>query len=351
MTLLARNKGRLTRMLLWAVAVLLLLVGLSSVSLADTWAALRGLTLAQVAILAALNLLILGLLNARWWILLRGHGQALPFLPLLGYRLATFGVSYFTPGPHVGGEPLQVYLVEKEQGVPRTTAVAAMTLDKTLEFAVNFLFLLAGVALILQQRLLGGAAGAGLLLALLILLMLPLAYLGAIATGRAPLAGGLARINGLRLWQRRKEWHGRSRAAADVLGDSEAAMRRSMRHSPLSLILAFVVTLLGWLLMIAEFWLMAAYLGAPLAPLQLVLALTAARLAILLFLPGGLGVLEASQIAAFSLAGLNPALGISVGLLIRARDVALGTAGLWWGSRKLAGIKGRKLEAPANTPL
>ena len=159
------------------------------------------------------------------------------------------------------------------------------------------------------------------------------------------------RINDLRFLQGREGWHARSRAAAAVLGDSEALMRRTMRHTPLSLVLAFVVTLLGWLLMIAEFWLMAAYLGAPLTPLQLILALTAARLAILLFLPGGLGALEASQIAAFSLAGLNPALGISVGLLIRARDVALGAAGLWWGSRKLASLKGRSLEAPVNTPL
>ena len=64
--------------------------------------------------------------------------------------------------------------------------------------------------------------------------------------------------------------------------------------------------------------------------------LTAARVAILLLLPGALGILEASQILAFSALGLNPVIGISVSLLIRARDVLLGTVGIWWGSRLLS---------------
>jgi hypothetical protein len=39
---------------------------------------------------------------------------------------------------------------------------------------------------------------------------------------------------------------------------------------------------------------------------------------------------------AFGAMGLDPAVGISAGLLIRARDTLLGAAGLWWGSRRLA---------------
>ena len=342
----APHRKQLVRLLLWLAALLLLLLVLRSVPLADTWAALRGLTVRQILTLAAVNLLILGLLNARWWLLLRGQGHPVPFLPLFGYRLATFGVSYFTPGPHFGGEPLQVYLVEKEQQVPRATAVAAMTLDKSLELLVNFLFLLAGVTLIVQQRLLSGTSGMAVLILVGILLLLPAAYLGAVSLGRSPLSGAAQRLSTWSVWQRRPGWHGRLSAAAEVLEGSEIAMARFMRGSPWALLLAFVVSLLSWLLMIGEFWLMTTFLGAPLTAVQLVTALTAARLAILLFLPGGLGVLEASQVVAFTLVGLNPAIGISVGLLIRARDVLLGALGLWWGGRKLAQI--RADPAPAN---
>ena len=80
---------------------------------------------------------------------------------------------------------------------------------------------------------------------------------------------------------------------------------------------------------------MIAYLGVSLSLLQLITALTAARIAILLLLPAGIGALEASQALAFGAMGLNPALGISASLLIRGRDVILGTIGLWWGSRKV----------------
>jgi uncharacterized protein (TIRG00374 family) len=312
---------------------------LRTVPLADTWAALRGLTVSQILALVAVNLLILGLLNARWWLILRGQGYPVRFLPLFGYRLATFGVSYFTPGPHFGGEPLQVYLVEREQQVPRATAVAAMTLDKSLELLVNFLFLLAGVTIIVQQRLLAGTSGMTVLILVGILLLIPAGYLGAVSLGKLPLSAAARRVSAWPVWARRSGWHGRLFAAVEVLEGSETAMGRFMRGNPWRLLLAFIVSLLSWLLMIGEFWLMTSFLGAPLTAVQLVTALTAARLAILLFLPGGLGVLEASQVVAFTLVGLNPAIGISVGLLIRARDVLLGALGLWWGGRKLAQIK------------
>jgi uncharacterized membrane protein YbhN (UPF0104 family) len=52
------------------------------------------------------------------------------------------------------------------------------------------------------------------------------------------------------------------------------------------------------------------------------------RLAFLVPLPGGLGALEASQTFALAALGFQPALGIALSLLIRARDIILGAAGL-----------------------
>jgi uncharacterized membrane protein YbhN (UPF0104 family) len=178
--------------------------------------------------------------------------------------------------------------------------------------------------------LLSGLTGAGILVALVVLLLLPTLYLAAVGRGHTPLA----------TFTGRTRWHDRLQSGVATLRDSETAMARFLRHSPGMLLLAVGLALLTWGLMIGEFWLMVAYLGAPLTPIQLIVTLTAARLAILLFLPGGLGVLEASQVMAFGLMGLNPAVGVSAGLLIRARDVSLGAAGLWWGSRKLDQVRG-----------
>ena len=59
-----------------------------------------------------------------------------------------------------------------------------------------------------------------------------------------------------------------------------------------------------------------------------IISLTAARIAFLTPLPGGLGALEASQVFAMGALGFNPALGISISLWIRSRDVLLALLGL-----------------------
>jgi uncharacterized membrane protein YbhN (UPF0104 family) len=73
---------------------------------------------------------------------------------------------------------------------------------------------------------------------------------------------------------------------------------------------------------------MTAVLGLEMTLPQAVTAMVAARVAILLPLPAGLGALEASQALAMRGLGLSPAAGVSLSLLIRARDVLLGLLGL-----------------------
>ncbi len=320
----------------WLLAAGLLILVLRAVPLADTWSVLRQLKWQQILLLIAVNGLILILLNGRWWIILRGHGQHIPFLSLFGYRLATFGVSYFTPGPHFGGEPLQVYLVEKEQQTPRVTAIAAMSLDKSLELLVNFTFLLGGVIIIIQQRTLGDLVRSEAVFIAGLLLLLPVGYLLAIWTHHAPLSWLMALGMHLPFWQRKPRWFARFQHAQETIHSSEKETALFCRRAPLAVALALLVSIVAWMLMIGEFWLMISFLGISLSLVQLVTALTAARIAILLLLPGSIGALEASQAFAFGAMGLNPAIGIGASLLIRGRDIILGTIGLWWGSKKLA---------------
>ena len=80
--------------------------------------------------------------------------------------------------------------------------------------------------------------------------------------------------------------------------------------------------------MVFEYWLMTYFLGLRLSLMQAVSTLTAARLAFLTPLPGGLGALEASQVLALQTLGLESTYGISISLLIRLRDILFGLAGL-----------------------
>ncbi len=323
----------------WVLALLILAWVMQTVSVEDAVAAIQQLRWSQIMLLIMLNGLILIFLTGRWWIILRGHGQRIPFFSLFGYRMATFGVSYFTPGPHMGGEPLQVYFLEKEHGTPRPKALAALSLDKTLELLVNFAFLTVGIILIFRQRTLGDVVSIEAAGLAAVLLLIPLFYLLAIWAGKTPLTWLAATLLKLPLISSIPTWQTRLQRVVIAIQAGEQETTIFCRQAPRSLVLAFFMSIIGFLLMIGEFWLMVSFLGIPLTLLQLITALTAARIAILLLLPGAIGVLEASQALAFGTMGLNPAIGISASLLIRLRDVFVGIIGIWWGSKKMTGIK------------
>ena len=137
------------------------------------WEYLRRLQPGQLFLLLAVNVAVLATFSARWWLLLYAQGYALPYRNLIAYRLATFAVSYFTPGPHFGGEPLQVYLVSARHQVPVSVSIAAVVLDKVLEMLANFTFLTLGVIFVLRLQVLPGASDEQLLVASLLLLALP----------------------------------------------------------------------------------------------------------------------------------------------------------------------------------
>ena len=306
---------------IWIVALAVLWLVVREVPLREAVRMLAGLRGWQLGLLVLLNGLVLLALNGRWWLLLRGLGYELPFWLLLGHRLAAFGVSYFTPGPHFGGEPVQVLLVEQQHNVPRSAAVAAVSLDKTVELLLNFGFLAFGVLLVLQTGLFGAALDGGTAVWLLLLLLPPAVYLWLIWRGKRPVARLLRRLTFDRL--------------ATAVSHSEAQMNSLCRQNPGALLAAIGISGLSWALMITEFYLMVSFLGVSLTLVQLMALLTAARVAYLLPLPGGLGTLEASQVWALSLMGFNPAAGLGLSLLIRLRDVALGLLGLWWAGQRL----------------
>lgn len=322
---------------LWLAVAALLGWVLYIVAPGEVWAVLGKLGLWQILTLAVANGVVLLSMSGRWWLILRTQGYAVPYLPLVGYRLAGFGVSYFTPGPQFGGEPLQVYLIRRHHNVPGSTAIAAVTLDKLLELLVNFSFLVGGTVWILRRQLLPGSATPSILLFVLGLMAAPVLALGLLGTGRLPfsiLLGSMERFNAARPRLEAARWIRPFWRTAQAIRGSEQQVADLCRRQPLALLQALLVSLLTWGLLIAEYWLSLYFLGTTLTFDQTIVALTAARLAILLPLPGGLGALEASQVLAMGVLGLPPALGLSLSFLIRARDVLLGSIGLCWGGVK-----------------
>ena len=324
----------LSQRLPWLLVLVLFWWLLRTVTLTDLLPIFQRLTLRNVAILVVANLLVLIALCSRWWLLLNGAGYTIPFGRLLRYRVAAFAISYFTPGPHVGGEPLQVYLVSKRHGVPPAVAIATVTLDKMLDLGINFLVLGGGLAFLLQQPQLTTLLSPYTLYLALALSLLPIVLLLILFASRHALVHWVTQrqypsctaipfiVKQLNRW-------------LHLIEQSETEIRRLWDSNPRLFLMAGLLSILSWGALIGEFWYMTAALGLSLSFREAITLLLAMRVAILLPMPAGLGAVEAGLTLVTTALGLPPATGLGLSLLIRLRDVSLGISGLWLGGGAL----------------
>jgi uncharacterized membrane protein YbhN (UPF0104 family) len=241
-----------------------------------------------------------------------------PYLPLVGVRAAVFALSYFTLGPQVGGEPLQVLALRRRYGVGATRATAAVLMDKLLEFLANFLMLALGLTAVL--RAVGGFAGLRLntwAAAPIALTLVPPVHLLLLYNRRYPLT---ALLNALAFLPRQAKAIRFLRAAERLAGTF------CQRH-PRALLGALGASLLAAAGMLADYALMTTFLGIRLPFWHVVAGWTAGWLAFLVPLPGGLGALEASQVYALGQLGVPASAALGVALLMRGRDLLVGGAG------------------------
>jgi uncharacterized protein (TIRG00374 family) len=304
---------------IYIVLTLLLWWALREVPFVEIWEALKGLRLWQISTLLILNALVLIAMTARWWVILRAENPNIPFLQLVRYRLAVFGLSYFTPGPQVGGEPLQVIYLQKNHGVTFARATAAVIMDKLLEFLANFILLGVGFTAAMRVGLVArsGTQAIGSLIPLAAILLWPLVHLVLLYRGRYPVSSVLRAA--LSRFEKQK-W-------MRMIIVSERMAGSFTRHHLRALLAALGFSLFSWAGMAAEYFMMAGFLKAQLTAEQTLAALTAALFAFLMPLPGGLGALEASQVYVMTSFGHPAAIGIGISLLMRARDILNGGLG------------------------
>jgi uncharacterized protein (TIRG00374 family) len=301
------------------------------VPLIDIWNTLKKLQPLQIGIILIINGLVIGLMTARWWIIVRAENPSVPFLPLVGYRLSVFGLSYFTPGPQVGGEPLQVIYLQRNHGVSFARATSAVIMDKLLEFLVNFILIGVGAWAIVRVGLVSenGIRLNLSLIGLAILLMWPIVHITLLYRGIMPVSRILLRQPFIQ-----KDHQGiRLTIVAERM--ASAFCRKHFR----AMFLAIVVSLFSIVGIAIEYYLMVRFLGVQLNALQVFAALTTMQVAFLMPLPGGLGALEASQVFAFGAFGQPASAAISLTLLMRARDILNGSIGLILAGKRIGGNK------------
>lgn len=268
-----------------------------------------------------LNVLVIVLLTSRWVVLTRAMGLGVRFTQLLRIRQAGQLISFVTPGPQFGGEPLQVHWLWKRHAVPGHAAFLAVGLDRFYELWINFSVLLVAVVA------LAASAGTSMVdwrvIGLILLgLVLSLALFAWIML-RQPerIRGWIERLT--RSWQQ----HPRLGQLHTHWAQLHACLQTLVAEKRPALGLAVGLSLLGWAGMVAEFWLLLRLVEVEVGLTAFLVLFTAMRLAFLLPLPGGIGSVEAGLFWAFSALALPMPAAAGLIVLMRLRDVLVLLAG------------------------
>lgn len=317
-----RDLHKWLRVLTWTLALVLLLVVGNQLPFTDLPILLARPGTAGLSVWVVLNTLIVLILAWRWYLLARPLAPGTTWLSWLLVRQAGQVVSFVTPGPQFGGEPLQVFWLWKVYRMPGHAALLAVCLDRFYELWVNFAVLI--LALLLLVFVAAGVTDHWLPVLMTVLLFIILLSLAGWGLIRYPqLFGQLLDKLAVR-WQQVPKLAGLdgywSRLHADLLG--------LVRHHKPALAGALVASVLGWIGMGLEIWLLLRFFAVDPDIRNFLVLLVAIRLAFLLPLPGGIGTLEAAVFWACQMQGMPTDTAMGLIVMIRLRDAVVMGVGL-----------------------
>lgn len=312
---------------IWLLIAFLLYWAVRNVQWSAVFSILTRLRLYHVLILVAVNMLVLFTFVGRWWLLLYSQQYRVSPLLLLRYWLIGFAFSYLIPGPQMGGGIFQVYFLQHHHDISPGLATASVTTSKVLERLGNLLFLALGFYTFTHFRILSGSEEERLVWLVIGIALLPFGYLAAIWNGRQPLTALFHHLP--TKWQQPP----RFKKAAKFVATTESKIMQLCRQAPLVLVAGLGLTLLSWGFVLFETWLALTFLELHVHPLDVVAIVVAVQLAFLVPVPVGLGSVEAALVAIFQTLGFDASQAISLGLLVRVRDMAVAGLGLWLGGQ------------------
>ncbi len=254
------------------------------------------------------------LLNtASWKLVLGPAGDGISFRKLFLITVSGFVINSITPVVGLGGEPYKVQALSPALGAHR--AISAVVLYRMIHLLGHMLLLLAGIVgaaflLPLTPATAAALALAGTLIAAVIILTLRGTRHGVFDA----IAGVVRRYRVLSFIpvDRYRE---QLEAMDDVLTD---VYRNDRRRFRLSVLVEFVTRLL----MAVEVWIVLAALGVAASPAQAIFIYVAFSIAInlMFFIPMGAGTQEGGILLGMQSLSLDPALALSVGVLLRIRE-------------------------------
>jgi len=253
-----------------------------------------------------------------WKVVLGRAAQAIPFWRLLTIRTAGEVVNITTPTAFVGGEPLKVYLLNKNHQVPISEGGASVVIAKTTMTIAEVVYILSGIALGFWILGSGISAGQTITAALLSVGLLVCSIAGFVfIQQRGLFASILSLIRKLGLRIRSLE------AQEEHLRSIDRTILNFYSHHQRVFYTSIGVYFFGWLAESLEVFGIIYFLGGSVSFLT---AISIGAIAVFIkggsfFIPGSLGAQDAGNLLLLQAFGYSEVTGITFALLRRFREL------------------------------
>ncbi len=276
-----------------------------------SWA--EGFGITSLVLLVLYEIAAWMIMGERWRFFCRENGADIRLGTATGARLAGFSWSYITPGPHVGGEPVQLFYLTRK-GIPARKTLPALVRDRAYEFfsglfTASFLIFLPGGDS--KTGWISGVAAFSFLTAALMPAMSRKVF--------RYYAGFILRFSGSRPEGRHRVYR--------FLKDLFHPGQKSNRSPGVSSLLVFSV-LLAPLLTVGEMALFFNGSGVLLSWRAFLVLTAVSRISHYAPVPGAVGVYDLGMIAASGWLGLDPVVTAAYVLFTRFRDLVQVGSGL-----------------------
>ena len=307
------NRRKLFFLTAWLVGCSLVFFTIRELPLAGMLERLGEISPLRLVGLLAINSLILFLSVKRWQILAQVFDIQLSLAHLFKVRQAGNTISFVTPGPQFGGEPLQLYWLRQSHEIPMDISLAILGADRFMEIFINLFILLLSVIFIFYTDIEVNLSKTFLFIFLTVSILTML----------------------LVLFLRQPEWLENifkslfSRFTHTVSNSNESQNASSgwgriltkIEKNKSKVILAATIALLGWIALLLELFMMMEALGISPNFYEVIFVMLGIRIALLMPIPGGVGTIEASLFWSFEILGLTLAGAGGLIALSRLRDV------------------------------
>ena len=257
--------------------------------------------------------------------------QSLPHRPIWTYRLWQIkmlgeALNLITPGAHIGGEPMKAILLKRRHGIAYGEGIATLILGRTIIVGSLVLFLLVGFLLVWYTPQITDAerliAGIGLALFCLAIILFFLVQ-------RLRVSSSV-----LRFFVRGRLAEKLENALAHIRAVEDRLIHFYVRR-PARLAAALAFAFLNWVIGVATIYYTFYFLGEPITFREAWVVEAFAQLArsATFFIPASLGAQEGAFVLVTTAITGNPALGLAVAIVRRARELTWIACGLTIGWR------------------